>query len=219
MKDLLWASRWQLFFPDPLSHTAALWHQQRGNIVQGWSVSRLVSTVFEKRLALKELFEHIIEHHDEYDEDTVCCADEYNAKFCFLLSTFYGIFEYSNVLFGILQNKALHVKFCLAIIDVFCERERGRFGEIYESTVCETGEPRTRGGQAQGDIRARYQKLHNDILDNILAQTRNWFKDHEKVMLLSLLDPQHCHTGKNSSRRGLLQFNTEPLNSLRPSPS
>lgn len=33
--------------------------------------SRLVSTVFQKRVALKELFEHILEHHDEYDEDSV----------------------------------------------------------------------------------------------------------------------------------------------------
>ncbi len=33
--------------------------------------SRLVSTDFENRVAIKELFHHILEHHDEYDEDSV----------------------------------------------------------------------------------------------------------------------------------------------------
>ncbi|XP_051557215.1 zinc finger MYM-type protein 1 isoform X2 [Myxocyprinus asiaticus] len=164
--------------------------------------SRLVSTVIEKRVALKELFEHILEHHDEYDEDFVHYANGYNAhlddfEFCFLLSTFHVIFEYSDVLFGILQNKTFDVQFCLARMDEFCdtiERERGQFGEIYESAVRETGAPSTRRGQAQGNVCARYQKLHSGILDNILAQKRNWFKDHEKVMFLSLLDPQQFQT-------------------------
>lgn len=41
--------------------------------------SRLVSTVFERRVALKELFEHILKHHDEYDKDSVRCANRYNS--------------------------------------------------------------------------------------------------------------------------------------------
>lgn len=50
--------------------------------------SRLVNAVYEKRAALKELFDHILEHHDEYDEDNVHCADGFNARlddfeFCF----------------------------------------------------------------------------------------------------------------------------------------
>ena len=160
--------------------------------------SRLVNTVFEKRVALKELFDHILQHHDDYDEDSVRCADGFNAhlddfEFVFLLSTFQGLFEYSDVLFGILQKKSLDVQFCLARVDEFCdtiEKERGRFDETYEATVRETGAPTPRRGGAQGDIRAWYQKLHSDIVDNILAQLRNRFKDHEKLMFLSLLDPQ-----------------------------
>ncbi len=63
-----------------------------------------ISAVFENIVALKELFHHILEHRDEYDEDTVHCADGCNArlddlKFCFLLHTFNGIFEHSDVLF------------------------------------------------------------------------------------------------------------------------
>lgn len=111
--------------------------------------SRVVSTVFEKRDALKELFNYILEHHDEYDEDSVHCADGFKAhlddfEFCFVLHTFNGIFEYSDVLFSILQNKTLDVQFCLARVKEFCdtvERERGRFEEIYEATEHSTGAP------------------------------------------------------------------------------
>ena len=61
------------------------------------------------------------------------CADGYNThlddvEFCFLLSTFHGTFEYSDVLLGILQSKTIDVQFCLARVDEFCdtiERERG----------------------------------------------------------------------------------------------
>ncbi|TNN00797.1 hypothetical protein fugu_012043 [Takifugu bimaculatus] len=81
--------------------------------------SRVVNTVFEKRDAMKELFHHILEHHYEYDEDSVRRADGFKARlddfeFCFLLNTFNGIFEYSDVLFSILQDKKLDVQFCLA---------------------------------------------------------------------------------------------------------
>lgn len=101
------------------------------------------------------------------------------------------------LLFGILQSKTLDVQFCLARVDEFydtIERVRGRFGEIYKSAVRETYAPCTRRGQSQGDIRARYQKLHSDILDNILVQIWNQFKDHRKIMFLSLLDPQQFHS-------------------------
>ncbi|KAG7513368.1 zinc finger MYM-type protein 1-like [Solea senegalensis] len=44
------------------------------------STSRLVNVVHEKRIALKELFDHILEHHDEYNEDTVLCADGFDKR-------------------------------------------------------------------------------------------------------------------------------------------
>ncbi|XP_055017683.1 zinc finger MYM-type protein 1-like [Boleophthalmus pectinirostris] len=163
--------------------------------------SRLVNAVYEKRLALKELFDHILEHHDEYDQDTVLSADGFTARlgdfeFCFLLNIFNGIFEYADVLFGILQTKSLDVQFCMARVNEFCdtvERARDKFSEIYEETVRISGGPSARRGQGatQDDLRAHYQRLHTSILDNILSQTRTRFQDHERLMFLSLLDPQH----------------------------
>lgn len=130
--------------------------------------SRLVNAVFEKRVALKELFNHILEHHDEYDGDTVLSADGFNARlddfeFCFLLETFNGIFNYSDVLFGILQKQALDVQFCLTRVDEFCdtiERERRRFSQIYDDTARISSAPSARRGPraAQGDLRTYYQQ-------------------------------------------------------------
>ncbi|XP_034044942.1 zinc finger MYM-type protein 1-like [Thalassophryne amazonica] len=164
--------------------------------------SRLVSMVYEKRVSLKKLFEDILEHYDEYDQESVRSADEYMVRlddfeFCFLLSTFQGIFKCSDMLFGILQNKSLDVQFCLKRVEEFCntiEVERGRFGEIYEWTVRQIGPPSTQRDQVQGDSCTRYQKLHSDILDNILAQIQNRFKDHKNFMFFSLLDPQQFQT-------------------------
>lgn len=117
----------------------------------------MVSTVFEKRDALKELFHHILEHHEECDEDSVRCADGFKVRlddfeFCFLLHTFNGIIEYSDVLFAILQDKKLDVQFSLARVKEFCDtvqRERGRFWEIYEASERTTGAPSARRGPAQ----------------------------------------------------------------------
>ena len=114
-------------------------------------------------------------------------------EFCFLLATFNSVFAYSDVLFGILQNKEYDMQFCLSSIDDFCsttEREKAKFDSIYEDTVREVGGPSGRRARRVGDVRAAYQQLHSEILDNILTQLRNRFKDHEKLMFLALLDPK-----------------------------
>ena len=54
----------------------------------------------------------------------VRCADGFKAplddfEFCFLLHTFNGIFEYSDVLFSILEDEKLDVQFCLARVKEF----------------------------------------------------------------------------------------------------
>ena len=160
--------------------------------------SRVVDAVHEKRTALKEVFEHILEHHDEYDADTALSADGFitrldDFEFCFLLNTFNGLFEHADVLFGILQNKTLDVQFCMARVNEFCDRveqTKAKFDEMYDEAVKMSGGPSTRRGQ-RGDPRAHYQQLHTTILENMLSQLRNRFQDQAKIMFLSLLDPQH----------------------------
>ncbi|GAB1597398.1 uncharacterized protein LOC115225801 isoform X1 [Argonauta hians] len=159
--------------------------------------SRIVNTVLEMKDALKELFQHILEDPDEFDEDSVCYADGFAARlndfeFCFLLHVFHEVFRYSDELFSILQSKHQDIQFCLSRVKEFCdtvEKERGRFNEIYEATIPSTGVPTGRRVSVQ-DSRVHYQKLHCKILDNIICQIQSRFRDHEKLIFLTLLDPK-----------------------------
>ncbi|KAJ8415219.1 hypothetical protein AAFF_G00009170 [Aldrovandia affinis] len=142
-----------------------------------------------EREELKELFEHIVDHHDDFDQDTVHSADGYithlaSFKFCFLLSTFSSIFAHSDVLFGILQNREFDMQFCLNSIEDFCsaiESKRRNFESIYDTTVGETGVPSSWRAQTFRDVRTWYQQLHSGIIDNLLTQLRDRFKDHERL--------------------------------------
>ena len=58
--------------------------------------SRLVCTVYERREELLELFEYIVDNHNDFDNDAVHSADGYIAlltgfEFCFLLATFNSV--------------------------------------------------------------------------------------------------------------------------------
>ncbi|XP_068196634.1 uncharacterized protein [Antennarius striatus] len=164
--------------------------------------SKVVKAVLERRVGLQELFDHILDHHDEHDQDTVLHADEFNKllsdfDFCFLLNTFDGIFVRAAVLFGILQKKTFDVQVCMTKVDEFCdaiERGRDRFHQMYEKTVSILGGPSHH--RVQDDLRSHYQQLHSNILDNLLCQMRNRFQDHEKLLFLSLLDPQNFKTNR-----------------------
>ncbi|CAJ1066433.1 zinc finger MYM-type protein 1-like isoform X1 [Xyrichtys novacula] len=89
-------------------------------------------------------------------------------------------------------DKKLDVQFCLARVKQFCdtvERERSRYEEIYEATERTAGAPSAQRGPAQ-DPCAHYRQLHGRILDNIICQTQTRFQDHEKLIFVTLLDPQ-----------------------------
>ncbi|XP_029703746.1 zinc finger MYM-type protein 1-like isoform X1 [Takifugu rubripes] len=155
--------------------------------------SQLVRTVFKEREALIELFRHILERHDDYDQDSLCHADGFHARledfgFCFLLHTFNGIFQNSHVLSSVLQSKAVDARSCRARVEEFgdaVEREREQFEEIYEATARISSAP-----NPQGDARAHYRQLHKKVLDNVRCQIQNRFQDQDKLTFLSLLDPQ-----------------------------
>ena len=103
------------------------WRQHDGNFS-----SRLVCAVHEKKAELIELFQYIVEHHGDFDEDTVHNADGYmmhltSFEFCFLLSAFYSIFAFSDVLLGKFQNREFDMHFCLSRVDDFYNTtERGK---------------------------------------------------------------------------------------------
>lgn len=100
----------------------------------------------------------------------MCKARLDDFEFWFSLHTFNGIFEYSDGLFSVLEDKKMDVQFCLARMKEFCdtvEQDRSLYEEIYEATEHTAGAPRARRGPAQNP-RAHYRQLHGRILDNII---------------------------------------------------
>lgn len=179
----------------------------------------MVHTVFEKRDALKELFHYILEHYDEYDEDSVHCADGFKAclddfQFCFLLHTFNGIFEYSDVLFSVLQDKKNDVQFSLARVKEFCdtvERERSRFQENYEATERTAGAPSARRGPAQ-DPCAHYRQLHSGRY--YLPDTNQISRPRKTDLCHPPQLPEVSGIPKRFSACSLFQLSTEPRNTF-----
>ncbi|GAA6100996.1 lethal(3)malignant brain tumor-like protein 2 isoform X1 [Tachysurus ichikawai] len=161
------------------------------NTAQLSYVLRLVCTVHDKRVELVELFQHIIDHAEDFDLETVHCASGHLAhfEFCYFLFFFTGIFDIADVLFGILQSKTLDVQFCLARITDFCqsvERKRAQFSDIFEKTRQVAGQPSAPRGKP--DARSHYRELHVVVIDNILTRIKNRFEDHERLMFVGLLD-------------------------------
>ncbi len=158
--------------------------------------SRLVGTVHDKRAELVTLFQHILDHAEDFDHDTVHCASGHLSQlksfdFCFFLFAFICIFDFADVLFRILQNKNLDVQFTLARIADFyqiLEDERGKFDAIYERTAEAAGQPSAARGRI--DVRAPYRQLHTVLIDSIITQIRNRFEDHKRLLFVALLDAQ-----------------------------
>lgn len=161
------------------------------------SNARLVCTVHSKRVELVELFQHILDHAEDFDSDTVHCASGHlshlkSFDFCFFLFSLTGIFDVADVLFGILQSKTADVKFNLEKIADFSqvvERKRAKFNDIYDKTTQVAGQPSTL--RRKPETRAYYRELHMAVIDNILAQIRNRFEDHQRLMFVGLLDSKH----------------------------
>ena len=110
-----------------------------------------------------------------------------------------GIFDFADVLFGILQSKTLDMQFSLARIAEFCqslEGERGRFDDIFEATVGAVGQPNAARGRP--DPRAHYRALHAAVIDSTLTQINNRFADHKRLLFVGLLDAQKFPQYKQS---------------------
>lgn len=142
------------------------------------------------------MFEHIVDHFTEFDDDTVHCADGYvtllnSFDFCFLLKTFNTIFFSTHVVLKTLEDDSFDVQSCLTKVDELYRitvKQKDKFDMVYEKTHALADLPQSRG--AQGDVRARYMKLYCSVIDNLLKQIENRFSDHKKLTFLTLMDPQ-----------------------------
>lgn len=162
--------------------------------------SRLVETVYEYKSELIAMFENIIEHPDDWDNDTFIAARGFlfvlkDFTFNFLLNVFKNIFSITGVLFDVLQTKSNDISFCIRKLTDAKENianKREDFQEIFsKASDIETTEPLSKRLRVDnvGDVSTSFRKLYNEILDNIVGQIEVRFQNFEKLQFLELITP------------------------------
>ncbi|XP_026110012.1 uncharacterized protein LOC113082684 isoform X1 [Carassius auratus] len=138
------------------------------------------------------------------DDETLDCAKGFVRKledfeFVFMLYTYEQIFSETDVVFDIVQQRAMDVLYCKNRIESLLafvkeKRSEGAFQAIYAKTADLTSDPRDepmrkrRLTQLQ-DPQVRYRNLYMAILDNILEQIPQRFSNLESMLFLELVNP------------------------------
>ena len=158
-----------------------------------WSSnSRLLQTISMHQSDLRALFQIIIENPDSWDNDTQMMAAGYDrwlskASTCFLLMAYEDIFNETNALFRVLQNKVMDIEYCLACIrDTVAALERMRlevdsFYDRFEKKCSALG-------LTDGGARDERKRLFSNILENTSHQMKARFDHFGELAFLGLVD-------------------------------
>ncbi|KAF5891640.1 Zinc finger MYM-type protein 1, partial [Clarias magur] len=138
------------------------------------------------------------------DDDTLDCAKGFVRKledfeFVFMLYTYEQIFSETDVVFDIVQQRAMDVLYCKKRIEshlafVKEKRSEGAFQAVYAKTDL-TSDPRDKPMRKRRltqlqDPQERYRNLYMAILDNILEQIPRCFSNLESMLFLELANPE-----------------------------
>ena len=117
-------------------------------------------------------------------------------KFCFLLEIFKLIFEHTDVVFSILQNKSTDINYSKQRLNNLTEilmnfrNNDNFFNNIFESIdlTPEPPAPKKRKTNLDlPDLRQNYKQIYNEILDTFLMQIKVRFEDLLKLNYFDLL--------------------------------
>uniref|UniRef100_A0A8C5G6F7 TTF-type domain-containing protein n=1 Tax=Gouania willdenowi TaxID=441366 RepID=A0A8C5G6F7_GOUWI len=138
------------------------------------------------------------------DDDTLDCAKGFLMKledfeFVFMLYTFEQIFSETDVVYDIVQQRAMDVLYCKKRIESLLayvkeKRSEGAFQTVYAKAAHLTSDPQTerlrkrRLLQLQ-DPKECYRNLYMAILDNLSEQIPRRFANLESMRFLELVNP------------------------------
>uniref|UniRef100_A0A3P9K3W7 Zinc finger MYM-type protein 1 n=1 Tax=Oryzias latipes TaxID=8090 RepID=A0A3P9K3W7_ORYLA len=145
---------------------------------------------------LRTLFHIIMENADNSDNDTLMMAAGYDrwlskASTCFLLTMYEDIFNETDALFRVLQNKVMDIEYCRARIrDTVAALERMRltfdsFCDRFEQKCSALG--LTESGDRQS-ARCERKRLFCNILDDVNCQMKARFDHFGELAFLGLVD-------------------------------
>lgn len=169
--------------------------------------SRAVETIFDNRTYLIEVFDHIIENLDEWDDNSIRAAVGFKKilndfEFLFILNTFNSIFTYTDPVFSLIQNKLLDLTYCndrIASLLSNLKELRGEneyfiqlYSEVEKLSEVMPLSPKRRKLQIDSEIQltneTAMKRLYLVILDLIISQIEIRFEDISKLHFLELVD-------------------------------
>ncbi|KAK9976933.1 hypothetical protein ABG768_018754, partial [Culter alburnus] len=163
--------------------------------------SRAVSTVAENREKLLDVFKRIVDA-PAMDDDTVRGALGFigyleDFEFLFFLFTFRAIFSLTDVVFDIVQHKAMDIAFCRQKINNLLSTlenlgSEDRFTQIYDSAahLSDVRAPRLSRAKMKGgmDVKGYYRLIYMSVIDNQMMQIKQRFADLDNLKFLQLLN-------------------------------
>uniref|UniRef100_UPI0037E77704 zinc finger MYM-type protein 1 n=1 Tax=Semicossyphus pulcher TaxID=241346 RepID=UPI0037E77704 len=164
-----------------------------------WSSnSRLLQTISMHQNDLRALFHIIMENPDSWDNDTLMMAAGYdrwlsNASTCFLLTAYERIFNETDALFKVLQNKVMDIEYCLARIHdtvAALGHMRLEFDSFYDrfEQKCSALGLTESGNRVRQSVRDKRRQVFCFILDNISDQMKARFDHFGELAFLGLVD-------------------------------
>ena len=163
--------------------------------------SRTVSAIKDNREKLINALDHILNHTERWDEETLTDTDTLLSKlndftFMFFINCFHVILSHAEKLFDILQCRQLDMKYAQEKINDFIQlllnySSEEHFENIVQKTMADIETPsesdpppakRTRGNQMN------YKFIYFEIMQNIVSSLTERFANIEDFFYFELLD-------------------------------
>jgi hypothetical protein len=162
--------------------------------------SRVVNTLFDKRTNLIEVFDHIIENLDQWDDISIRESIGFKKlltdfDFVFLLHTFHLIFTHTETVFSIIQNRLSDITYCNErIISLVATLKNFRNDNYFNNFYLEMKKIQDvlppSAKRHKTDLTDNFSKklLFFEILDLLINQIEIRFKDISSLNFLELTD-------------------------------
>ena len=171
----------------------------RASATRWSSNSRLLQTVSMHHTDLLTTFRAIDDDEDNWDNDSIMKSTGFErwlskSNTLFLIMIYEEIFNKTDALFRVLQNKAMDIGFCCERIGdtiEYVKQQRQEFESFYrrfEQKFTALGFPHTGEDRNVVSIKQKRKLTFYNILDDIIVQLKSRFDNFSELSFLGLVD-------------------------------